>query len=242
MSSAPASRRKPPEAPPATSVRPERVLSASQARIAAREKQRRQRPPQLPAASTSATGGGEGGGGGSGAGGSALETWLMQKALEVTMVLRTKVSSPAELETMLGATARLVSWVGEMDALAAALGAERDAVFQCVLGQLNAHGQDFDSQAGSSHMPMHQAKVLDRSALLGGLDAALRAQAGGRLGHLVSCADEMRRVLRIKVEDGNDLLMARGAIAELDAFASKLRACSAQTGEGEYALYRRMLL
>ena len=243
MGSAPASRRKPAEAPPATSVRPERVLSASQARIAAREKQRRQRPPQVPAASSSATGGGEGSGeGGSGAGGSALETWLMQKALEVTMVLRTKVSSPAELEAMLGATARLVSWVGEMDALAAALGAERDAVFQCVLGQLNAHGQDFDSQAGSSHMPMHQAKVLDRSALLGDLDAALRAREGGRLGHLVSCADEMRRVLRIKVEDGNDLLMARGAIAELDAFASKLRACSAQTGEAEYALYRRMLL
>lgn len=67
-------------------------------------------------------------------------------------------------------------------------------------------------------------------------------QAGGRLGHLVSCADEMRRVLRIKVEDGNDLLMARGAIAELDAFATKLRACSVETGEGEFALYRRMLL
>ena len=45
-----------------------------------------------------------------------------------------------------------------------------------------------------------------------------------------------------QVEDGNDLLMARGAIAELAAFAAKLRACSEQTGEGEFALYKRMLL
>jgi hypothetical protein len=123
-------------------------------------------------------------------------------------------------------------------------------------------------------MPMHQAKVLDRSALLGDLDAALRKQArarrissarpispdlarsqrhrdaallrtmqaGGRLSHLVKCADEMRRVLRIKVEDGNDLLMAREAIAELHAFATKLRACAQQTGESEYELYKRMLM
>ena len=77
------------------------------------------------------------------------------------------------------------------------------------------------------------------------LFAAANRRLGGKLlfsVKLVSCADEMRRVLRIKVEDGNVLLMARGAIAELDAFAFKLRACSAQTGEGEYALYRRMLL
>ncbi len=67
-------------------------------------------------------------------------------------------------------------------------------------------------------------------------------QAGGRLSHLVKCADEMRRVLRIKVEDGNDLLMAREAIAELHAFATKLRACAQQTGESEYELYKRMLM
>ena len=52
----------------------------------------------------------------------------------------------------------------------------------------------------------------------------------------------MRRVLRIKVEDGNDLLMAREAIAELHAFATKLRACAQQTGESEYELYKRMLM
>ena len=242
MGSAPASRRKPAEAPPATSVRPERVLSASQARIAAREKQRRQRPPQVPAASSSATGGGEGGGeGGSGAGGSALETWLMQKALEVTMVLRTKVSSPAELEAMLGATARLVSWVGEMDALAAALGAERDAVFQCVLGQLNAHGQDFDSQAGSSHMPMHQAKVLDRSDRLGEDDAAVRKLAGDRLDWLVDQADLLRKLLRVKVEDANDLAMAVATVDEVHRFWTRLSTHAEQTGEDAFELFQRLV-
>ena len=66
-------------------------------------------------------------------------------------------------------------------------------------------------------------------------------EAGDRLKHLVSCADEMRRVLRIKVEDGNDLLMAREAISELHAFSSKLAECAAITGETDYELYKRML-
>ena len=167
----------------------------------------------------------------------------MQKAMEVTMVLRTKVSTAAQLDVMMATAARLRAWVVEMDELASALGVGKDAVFQGVLGQLNASGQDFDSQAGSSDLPMHQAKVLDRSALLGGdFDAALRKQAGGRLKPLVACADEMRRVLRIKVEDGNDLLMAREAIAELSAFSSRLAQCAETTGESVHALYQRMLM
>ena len=125
--------------------------------------------------------------------------------------------------------------------LAAELRVERDAVFQSLLGQL-ADGKSFDSQGFDGAVPMHQAKVLDRSERLREFDASLKAHVGGgRLPTLVGCADELRKVLRVKVEDGNDLLMADQTLDELNTFYQRLQAHAAETGEEVWPLYQRLL-
>ena len=176
----------------------------------------------------------------SGSGGAA-EDWLLQKALEVSMLLRTRVASADALAASIVAAARLRAFMRETHDLAAELGVERDAVFQSLLGQL-ADGKSFDSQGFDGAVPMHQAKVLDRSERLREFDASLKAHVGGgRLPTLVGCADELRKVLRVKVEDGNDLLMADQTLDELNTFYQRLQAHAAETGEEVWPLYQRLL-
>ena len=173
--------------------------------------------------------------------GGAAEDWLLQKALEVSMLLRTRVASADALAASIVAAARLRAFMRETHDLAAELRVERDAVFQSLLGQL-ADGKSFDSQGFDGAVPMHQAKVLDRSERLREFDASLKAHVGGgRLPTLVGCADELRKVLRVKVEDGNDLLMADQTLDELNTFYQRLQAHAAETGEEVWPLYQRLL-
>ena len=59
--------------------------------------------------------------------------------------------------------------------------------------------------------------MLDRSDRLGKDEAAIRALVSDRWGWLVSSADLLRNLLRVKVEDGNDLQMAATTVELLHA-------------------------
>jgi len=121
--------------------------------------------------------GGAGGGTPYSAGGSKLETWLMQKAMEVVMVFRKPVGSARALSERIEQCARLQTFMQEMQEMGQKLSMELDVVFQSLLqGVAEANGMlisgkaGFDSQAGqfkafgaADFVPMHQAKVLDRS-------------------------------------------------------------------------------
>ena len=91
------------------------------------------------------------------------------------MLLRTRVASADALAASIVAAARLRAFMRETHDLAAELRVERDAVFQSLLGQL-ADGKSFDSQGFDGAVPMHQAKVLDRSERQREFDAALVAK------------------------------------------------------------------
>jgi hypothetical protein len=120
---------------------------------------------------------GAGGGTPYSAGGSKLETWLMQKAMEVVMVFRKPVGSARALSERIEQCARLQTFMQEMQEMGQKLSMELDVVFQSLLqGVAEANGMlisgkaGFDSQAGqfkafgaADFVPMHQAKVLDRS-------------------------------------------------------------------------------
>ena len=71
----------------------------------------------------------------------------------------------------------------ETKEIAARLGFERDVVIQFLLSEVHG-GQNFDQMAGTGNIPMHQAKVLDRSERLRGAGAALRALCSARLPYL----------------------------------------------------------
>eukprot|EP00965_Chrysotila_dentata_P056173 1862105-Pleurochrysis_carterae.AAC.1 len=78
---------------------------------------------------------------------------------------------------------------------------------------------------------MHQAKVLDRSERLKETEALLRTRLGAAgLLQMGALAEELRCLLRVKVEDGNDMCMAEQMVVELNAFYDKLARRAAQTG------------
>lgn len=70
-------------------------------------------------------------------------------------------------------------------------------------------------QAGSQHVPMHQAKVLDRSERIAAVEAAIRKHCGAHLHSLVACASDLRSLLRVKVHGrvgrGGQIISALGA-------------------------------
>mmetsp|Transcript_2201 Transcript_2201/g.7847 ORF Transcript_2201/g.7847 Transcript_2201/m.7847 type:complete len:93 (+) Transcript_2201:142-420(+) len=74
---------------------------------------------------------------------------------------------------------------------------------------------------------MHQAKVIDRSERLAECGEALDGALGGRkTGAMVESCNLLRRLLRIKVEDANDLRTAGAALEDAATFFAAL---------GEYA-------
>ena len=139
-------------------------------------------------------------------------------------------------------------------ALVAVMQLPLDIIFQSLMqaladsGRAPSLGANFDSQGGTfgtpgaaDFVPMHQAKVLDRSERLAADDAAIRKLAGERLDWLVDSADLLRKLLRVKVEDGNDLLMAIDTVDEVHLFWQRLQTHAQETGEGHFELYQRLV-
>lgn len=79
-----------------------------------------------------------------------------------------------------------------------------------------------------------QAKVLDRRERLQGLD--LHAVLGDSVEEMIANIEELRRFLKIKVEDENDLRMAEQTICELRAFFDRLQAAATERGQSAFEL------
>jgi hypothetical protein len=65
---------------------------------------------------------------------------------------------------------------------------------------------DMDKQGGMGNIPMHQAKVLDRRTRLEGEIGNLEEVFGhDHLRQMVASVRDIRALLRVKMEDSNDL-------------------------------------
>lgn len=65
---------------------------------------------------------------------------------------------------------------------------------------------DMDKQGGMGNIPMHQAKVLDRRTRLEGEIGNLEEVFGHEhLHQMVASVRDIRALLRVKMEDSNDL-------------------------------------
>lgn len=84
-------------------------------------------------------------------------------------------------------------------------------------------------------------QVLDRSKSLGDADETVRKLAGSRMPWLVDQSDLLRKLLRVKMEDGNDLLMAIDTVKDVHKFWSRLQQHAAVSGEEYFALYKRLI-
>eukprot|EP01062_Namystynia_karyoxenos_P028917 TRINITY_DN2182_c0_g1_i1.p1 TRINITY_DN2182_c0_g1~~TRINITY_DN2182_c0_g1_i1.p1 ORF type:complete len:1165 (+),score=363.74 TRINITY_DN2182_c0_g1_i1:76-3495(+) len=149
------------------------------------------------------------------AGGAHLQQWQC----ELAATLRRPIGGEAALHEVAGALRRSRQLLRNCAACSAALGVAPGAVVQALLQETAACTGDFGKMGGTSSVPMHQAKVLDRAERLreAGLSqeavaGQLRAQ-GAELSEEVRTLESMRELLRIKVEDDADVRMAR-AFAE----------------------------
>ena len=88
---------------------------------------------------------------------------------------------------------------------------------------------------GMGNVPMHQAKVLDRSERLAEVEQSLLGYVpDGELSELVERVNLLRTLLRVKVEDPNDLTMARSSVYSAFNFFSRLQTYADDKGSTPY--------
>ncbi|KAL1521627.1 hypothetical protein AB1Y20_021285 [Prymnesium parvum] len=82
-------------------------------------------------------------------GGVAQDDWLMQKAIEVSMLCRSKIKNASDLEERRVVVERLALFMEEIKqacrSVSVTLGIERGGIFQCLI-QMHSGGVSFDSQ------------------------------------------------------------------------------------------------
>lgn len=90
----------------------------------------------------------------------------------------------------------------------------RIELFQCLLHISVGTAVSFDTQARQGEVPMHQAKVLARQSAME-LEPFIRERvAEADLSRYVEICKELRNTLRVKIEDDNDLQMARKSVKD----------------------------
>lgn len=82
--------------------------------------------------------------------------------------------------------------------------------------------------------------MLDRSAALQELKLEEQMSVS-ELGAMVAAMGELRRLLKVKIEDGNDLLMAERTLEELGLFFDRLAGLAAHRQCSEHELYVSLL-
>ena len=142
---------------------------------------------------------------------------MLQRQMEVTGSLRNPVRTPQDLKEVHAMMKALAVFMGQISKTATKLQLPLESVFQCLMHMgLGGTAVDFDKQHRQGNVPMHQAKVLDRNSSLNAqkVEPSLREVVEPELleKHVHHC-QTLRTVLRMKVEDGNDLSMARKLVS-----------------------------
>eukprot|EP00668_Euglena_longa_P035442 GGOE01045529.1.p1 GENE.GGOE01045529.1~~GGOE01045529.1.p1 ORF type:complete len:404 (-),score=110.29 GGOE01045529.1:558-1631(-) len=172
------------------------------------------------------------------------DVWLRQRSAEVQFTLRTDIHCATALQEVQASVAALCQFTGKLAKVAQEISLSPQEVFQELLARV-AEQQDFDSQHGAEGVPMHQAKVLNRKKRLANaqvgaaLQSAVGAEALLAMGQQVQ---QMRRMLKIKVEDKNDLRMASAALQDAQVFFQALEECASSRAVAPYALWEELTL
>jgi hypothetical protein len=166
-------------------------------------------------------------------------------AVEVELSLRRPLRCDADVSAAAAAASAAAALLAAIHALAPSLQLPPVEIFQALLARLAApHGgpcASVDSARGLDGVPMHQAKVLDRSARLAGACAALEAALpAAQLAEWARAVGELRAALRVKVEDANDLAMAVRAMRAAATFWPSLLALAAAHEASAYETLRAL--
>lgn len=139
------------------------------------------------------------------------ESWLLQRQVEVELSLRTKICSNEDILKLTSSFEKIARFFDELRNISESLNIPSGVIFQELLSRLSESNVDFDGQGGVGDIPMHQAKVIDRRQTLvqfGNIEEQVGAE---KLDELLQPVQALRTLLRVKVEDANDLCMAEEA-------------------------------
>ena len=167
-------------------------------------------------------------------------TLLLQRQMESAGSFRKPVNSPSDLVETHQIVKQLYDFMNRMNRITAKLELPVEASFQCLMHLGMGKVEDFDKQARDGSVPMHQAKVLDSNSALKSLEVepALRKMVSGEeLDQLVSNCSLLRSFLRMKVEDGNDLSMARKMVSLTMEYLDTIKHYSDGDAAKMYLLY-----
>ena len=173
--------------------------------------------------------------------------WLLQRQLEVEMSLRgSLLNSQDDIVNIRRTFAKFATFFRELHDAAKKLTDVNGikcapaVLFQELLHRMagvNA-GVSMDEQRREGDVPMHQAKVLDRRHRTADECVEMDSVLGeDTVTWLVECVREMRLILRVKMEDANDVLMAEEAVNGAHAFFTRLQShAEAHEGTDDFAV------
>lgn len=168
---------------------------------------------------------------------------MLQRQVEVAGALRMPPKTNDELLRTRLIIKGLSAFLTQLNRIATKLQLPLEAVFQCLMqiGLGHMEGVDFDKQHRSGNVPMHQAKVLDRNATLNAqrVEPKVREVVDEETldSHVARCG-ELRTLLRMKVEDGNDLSMARKLVVLSEEYLD----CIFNLAQGDGATMMKLYL
>jgi len=162
------------------------------------------------------------------------ETWLLQRQLEVELSLRKQICSNEDILQLATSFESFVVFFDELRSLSASSHIPTGVIFQEVLSRLPESNLDFDVQGGVGDIPMHQAKVLDRRPRLDDAGNIEQQVGAEKLNQFVQPVQGLRALVRVKVEDHNDLCMAEEAAKATAQFLAGLSNYATQKGQTAY--------
>lgn len=176
--------------------------------------------------------------------------WLLQRQIEVEMSLRgSLIKSQTDLVKIRDTFAGFAAFFGDLHASAKTLSDANGfkcspaVLFQELLHRLSGvnAGVSMDEQGRDGDVPMHQAKVLDRRHRTADEVADMDAVLGeDTVARLVDRVREMRLILRVKMEDANDVLMAEEAVNGSHAFFTRLQSHAEAHGEEDFTVLEKL--
>lgn len=188
---------------------------------------------------------------------------LQQQADASMMLLRVEWKKEGVLDSVQARCHATLHFIGRLGTIASEIGTLKGTIFQAVMARHNAELQRKRDEE-ERRLALQEAMQVDEEGVAGGavgaaaegVEAARGAlRSGGTelpplppclqaldlalIDALAAAAAELRALLRIKVEDDQDLLTAQRALAECGYFLLLLRAEAPKRGLTEAALLKK---
>lgn len=162
---------------------------------------------------------------------------LLTRQTEVESVLRSCPKTSTDLMQVRETFQKLMKFFPVLGRSATKLDFPLEVVFQALLQLSVGDAVNFDKQHRQGDVPMHQAKVLNRESANIVIPKLKGYMSAEQLDDLVQCSITLRNILKVKVEDGNDLSMARKAVTLGDEYLSAIAMMAHDDADVMWALY-----